>query len=427
MLNINLDTITRVHFVGVGGIGMSGLARLFLHDGKEVSGSDRTPSAITSAIEEEGLHFFGAQTAENITRDIELVIYTEAMSEDHPELLAARAAGIPCINYFEGLGLVANEYYLVAVAGAHGKTTTTAVIIDALEDAGFDPSGIVGSLRGRTGRNYRAGKSKYFVVEACEYKRDFLTLTPDVLVITNIEHEHVDYYKDLEDVQRAFHELGEQVREGGVIIAPCNDPLVMPALKGLSVTCIDYTKNFNPDREMSQPGIHNQMNGAAAYTAAEHLGVSGEVVDETLRTFTGTWRRFEYKGTVNGAPVYDDYGHHPTEIRATVQAVREKYPDKRVVLAFQPHTYSRTAELFDGFVDALRGADRILLAPIYAAREENIHDVSSTGLAQAVGDTAEAYEAFDMMAETLRETLTDTDVLLIMGAGDITKLTTLLL
>ena len=204
---MKLSDIKKVHFIGIGGIGMSALARLFLTEGKTVSGSDRVPSDITHALEAEGVTFFPEQIGGNISDDIDLIVYTEAMPLDHEELVQARELRIQSMNYFDALGMVANEYYLIAVAGSHGKTTTTAMIIDIFEKAGLDPSAIVGSLRASTKSNYRAGKSKYFVVEACEYRRDFLSLTPDVLIITNVEHEHVDYYKNLDAVQQAFHEL----------------------------------------------------------------------------------------------------------------------------------------------------------------------------------------------------------------------------
>ena len=236
---MKLSDIKKAHFIGIGGIGMSGLARLFLHEGKEVSGSDREPTDITRALVQEGIQFFDAQVKENIKDDIDLVVYTESMPKDHPELVAAKESGIPTINYFDALGMVANEYYLIAVTGSHGKTTTTAMLIDVFEEAGIDPSAIVGSLRlpgrqagSKTKSNYRAGKSKYFIAEACEYRRDFLSLEPDILVITNIEHEHVDYYKDLEAVQKAFRELAEKVPEDGFVIANLSDPNIQQTILG---------------------------------------------------------------------------------------------------------------------------------------------------------------------------------------------------
>ena len=339
---VDLAKITRVHMIGVGGIGMSGLARLFLHEGKRVSGSDRAPSDITAALADEGVKFFPSQEATNISNDIDMVVYTEAMPQDHPEMAAGRGLGVPMMNYFEALGLVANQYYLIAVAGTHGKTTTTAMLIDIFEEAGLDPSGIVGSLRAKTKSNYRAGKSKYFIVEACEYRRDFLHLEPDVLVITNLEAEHLDYYKNLEDVQAAFRELALKVREDGAVIAEMSNPNVAPVLTDLPCRVIDYKKNLDLSLQLKVPGLHNRMNAAAAMAAAQFAEVPINVAKIALQKFSGTWRRFEYKGEVNGAPVYDDYGHHPTEIKATISGARELYPDNKLVVVYQPHTYSRS-------------------------------------------------------------------------------------
>lgn len=424
---MKLSDIKKAHFVGVGGIGMSGLARLFLQEGKMVSGSDRTSSAITEALQTEGVEFFSEQVAENISDDVDLVVYTEAMSHDHPELVAAKAAGIETMSYFAALGMVANEYYLIAVAGSHGKTTTTAMLIDIFEMAGFDPSAIVGSLRAKTTSNYRAGKSKYFIVEACEYKRDFLSLTPDILVITNLEHEHVDYYKDLAAVQAAFREFVLQVREDGVVVANLSDANLQPVVVGIPAQVIDYSKVVNPLRTLTLPGLHNQMNAAAAVTAASVVGISVAIADAALAQFAGTWRRFEYKGDLNGAKVYDDYGHHPTEIKATILATRALFPDNKVVVVFQPHTYSRTEELFVDFVRALACADRVILLPIYAAREENLSGVTHEKLVEAlINDKvyARAIPDFATVIKDLTATVSDKDVVLIMGAGDVTAIAT---
>jgi UDP-N-acetylmuramate--alanine ligase len=427
LFKMELSDIKKVHFIGIGGIGMSALARLFLAEGKTVSGSDRVPSDITHALEAEGVTFFPEQKDGNISDDIDLVVYTEAMPLDHEELVRARELGISTINYFDALGMVANEYYLIAVAGSHGKTTTTAMIIDILEHAGLDPSGVVGSLRASTKSNYRAGKSKYFVVEACEYRRDFLSLTPDVLVITNVEHEHVDYYKDLGAVQQAFHEFALQVREGGVIIVNFGGENIAPILEGVHAKIVDYGKHFDPQLKLQVPGVHNQMNASAAKAVASIVGVRPLQCKEALEQFAGTWRRFEYKGEVHGAKVYDDYGHHPTEIKATLLGARELYPDRKLILVFQSHTYSRTHELFNDFVDALSLADEVYVLPIYAAREENESGVSHTMLAEHVttkGIPAQAHDSFDTVVAELQQTISVHDVVLVMGAGDVTKVAT---
>lgn len=429
---MKLSDIKKVHFIGVGGIGMSALARLFLTEGKGVSGSDRAPSNITNELSKEGVTIFEGHAKENVHTENSLVVYTEAVSEKtegYIELQTAREKGIPTINYFDALGMVANEYYLIAVAGSHGKTTTTAMLIDIFEAAGLDPSAVVGSLRAKTKSNYRAGKSKYFIVEACEYRRDFLSLTPDVLVITNVEHEHVDYYKNLEEVQQAFREFALQVREGGVVIANLSDNKVRPCTTHLLCDVIDYGKYFNPLLSLKIPGVHNQMNAAAALAAAAYVGTSKEMAQQALEQFAGTWRRFEYKGEVHGAKVYDDYGHHPTEIEATLKGTRELYPDKKIVLVFQSHTYSRTHALFADFVRALRCADEVYILPIYAAREENESGVSHTGLAEAVhtSDTfAHAHDTFDTVVAELKQKANNTEVIVVMGAGDITRVADML-
>lgn len=430
MTNINIDNISRIHFIGIGGIGMSALARHFLTEKKKVSGSDRSLTPLTKALDSEGIQIFGEQLASNISDDIELVVYTEAMSKDHEEMKAAKKLKIPTVNYFEALGLAMNPYYLIAVAGTHGKTTTSAMLTDIFEAAGKDPTAVIGSLRAKTKSNYRAGKTKYAIVEACEYKRDFLHLKPDVLVITNIEYDHVDYYSSLEDVQSAFRSLVEQVHETGIVIANSTEPKVAPVLKDISIPVVNYVSQLDLDLVLKQPGLHNRLNAAAATAVAKHEKLDEEVTKEALANFAGTWRRFEYKGEVNGAPVYDDYAHHPTEIRATIDAARELYPERRLIIAFQPHMFTRTKTLFDEFAKSVGLADAVIFLPIYAAREENISGVSSRELAvktlEFVSDSQYA-DSFVAAEKILRQTLTDQDVLVIMGAGDVSELAELLI
>lgn len=414
----------RIHLIGIGGIGMSALARFYLYNHKVVSGSDRIASDITARLMEEGAHIYTPQQESNITPDIKLVVYTEAMAHDHEEMVAARRLGVPMMNYFDALGSIANEYYLIAVAGAHGKTTTTAMLADILEEAGLDPTVIVGSLRAKTGSNFRPGESKYAIVEACEYKRDFLSLEPDVLVITNIDFEHVDYYSSLEDVQSAFRELARKIPEHGAVIADVRNPKVLPVVEGLTCAVIDYKPEISLTLPLKYPGLHMRQNAAAAITAARFIGVSSEVSDQALKEFAGTWRRFEYKGEIAGAPVYDDYGHHPTEMLATIAGARELYPNKKLMVVFQPHTYSRTAELFEDFVSALTKADTSILLPIYAAREENTSGVSSVQLQAAVSEKGAHSMYYSTQAEVInyvRSSVTEDMVVVVMGAGNITE------
>ena len=436
------NNVHKIHFIGIGGIGMSALARFWVHNGATVTGSDRESSIITEGLEEIGVRVVYSQVAENITPGIDMVVYTEAMQHEHPEMVAARALVVPMMNYFGALGMVANEYYLIAVSGSHGKTTTTAMITDVLEEAGFDPTAIIGSLRSKTKSNFRAGKSKYAVVEACEYKRDFLSLEPDVLVITNIEYEHVDYYKDLADVQSAFREMAMKVREGGAIVTNVTDPAIAPVITNLindghPMTVIDYRPNIDLSFKLRQPGMHIRMDAAAATSVAGFLGIDREVSDTALENFAGTWRRFEYKGPAliqgrtSDVPVYDDYGHHPTEIRMTMAGMRELYPNRKLIVVTQTHTYSRTAELFADFVTAYAAADQVYFLPIYAAREENTTGVTSEQLAAAVtkqGTSAVVQQTAAGIALTIRESLSKSEpaVVLVMGAGDVTSVATLL-
>lgn len=422
---LDIDRIQKIHFIGVGGIGMSALARHFLSEKKTVSGSDRALTPITKALASEGVQIFSEQVAENISSDYELIIYTEAMTEDHPEMKAARAAGVRMVNYFEALGLAMNPYYLIAVAGTHGKTTTSAMITDIFETVEKDPTAIIGSLRAKTQSNYRAGKSKYAIVEACEYKRDFLHLKPDILVITNLEYEHVDYYKSLEDVQDAFKSLISQVNEGGVVITDTANINIAPILDGVEAKVVNYHDFLELDLPLKQPGMHNRLNAAAAIAAAAQEKISAGDAKQALSNFTGTWRRFEYKGEVNGAPVYDEYAHHPTEIRAAIDGVKELYPGKKIILAFQPHTYSRTAALFGEFAKAVGQAYEILVLPVFAAREENATGVSSRELAVKTLETntnARYVDSLEAAEAAIRKNADDETVVMVVGAGNITEL-----
>jgi UDP-N-acetylmuramate--alanine ligase len=419
---INLNQVKRIHFIGIGGIGMSSLSRHFLSEKKVVSGSDRDLTDLTKALVREGITVMCPQAADNITDDIELVIYTEAMAADHPEMLAAKNLKVPMMNYFDALGLAMNPYYLIAIAGSHGKTTTTAMITDIFEAAAKDPTTVVGSLRASTGSNYRAGKSKYAIVEACEFKRDFLSLRPEVLVITNLELEHVDYFKSLADVQDAFTTLVSQIQESGVLICNTKDPALAPVIAAAQVPVIDYMEAFDIGLALKQPGVHNRLNAAAASTVATYAKIDKGIAANALQEFRGTWRRFEYKGELSGAHIYDDYAHHPTEIKVTIQGIRELYPDKTLITIFKPHTYTRTAALFDDFAKSFAGVDEALFLPIYGAREENTTGVSSRELAvktlERVPHT-QYFETHESVIEYVKGKVNPDTVVCILGAGDV--------
>lgn len=406
---------------GVGGIGMSGLAQLLKDQGHDVSGSDRTASPTTELLESRGVHVLIGQSADNVSSDIERLIYTEAVHPDNPERMRAKELGIPEISYFGMLGEVSKGKKTVAISGTNGKTTTTGMTAKILKDAGTDPSAIVGSITKDFGSNYLPGASEVFVVEACEYKRDFLTLTPYVLVITNIELEHTDYYKDLVDVQSAFRELAEKTT--GAIVTNPHDPNIAPILEGLSIPVIDYTSE--PAYELLLPGEFNRNNARAASSASKFIEplLSQAQVADALKTFHGTWRRFDYKGkTAQGALVYDDYAHHPTAVALTLAEIK-KLTSGRVFSAFHPHMFSRTRDLFEGFSLSFKDADFAYLAPIYAAREVDDGSVSSGALAEAItknGTTAKALSMEEIQKEL--ETLPkEGDTIVTMGAGDIYK------
>ncbi|HRH55574.1 MAG TPA: Mur ligase family protein [Candidatus Paceibacterota bacterium] len=420
---IKLDTIKKAHMVGIGGIGMSGLAQLLLDRGVLVTGSDRSASPVTELLGGKGIEVQISEHAANVPTDADVLIYTEALAEDNAERERARELGIPEYSYFAMLGAVSEGKRTIAVSGTHGKTTTTGMLARILRDAQVSPTAIIGSLVRDFGSNYLKGESEWFVVEACEYKRDFLTLSPEILVITNLELDHTDYYKDIEDVQDAFRELARKVPSTGFIVTDATHPNIAPLLEGLEATIVDYTKETA--HETRFPGEHNKMNARAA-AAASRLAVptlTDEDLAKSLAAFEGTWRRFEYKGkTKSGALVYDDYAHHPTAVRKTVAELRARTSGK-VFIAFHPHLFSRTRDLFEDFAVSFRGADQVLLAPIYAAREIDDGTVSSELLAARITENGVSAEAmsFEEITRVLEEAPVAGDIIMTMGAGDIYK------
>lgn len=395
-----------IYFVGIGGIGMSGLARLLKSFGKEVRGSDSTASSTTAELEAEGIQVDIGHTPENLPEDTELVIYSEAIPPVNPELLKAKEFEIPMVTYFQALGEVTKDYRLIAIAGTHGKTTTTAMLGLILENAGLDPTILLGSkLKEFGNRNVKVGDSDLFVLEACEYRRNFMSLEPELLGVTNMELDHVDYFKTWDDYQMAFEDLSAQ---SGDVIWP------------------DEVAEY--EGEMGLPGAHNLMNAGLAAQIARKMGVDEGTIADTLREYKGAWRRFEFKGpTLDGALIYDDYAHHPSEIQATLEGAREKYPEARIVAVFQPHQYSRTAALLDGFAESFENADEVIIPNIYEARDTDAdkHAVSTETLVEAIAhhhDNVRDGEGLDATADYLNDTLNDGDVVIVMGAGDVGKI-----
>lgn len=393
-----------IYMVGVGGVGMSALAQLYAAQGACVSGSDRAKSPTTDMLLKKGIKVFLEQKKENVPPDTNLLVYSDAVPADNPERACGKELGILELSYFEALGKAVEGKRVVAVSGTHGKTTTTAMLGKILIDAGLDPTVIVGSIVADFGSNFRAGKSDIAVVEACEYRRHFLTFHPEVLVITNIEWDHTDYFKSPEELAAAFNEARGQAN---VVIE-----------KG------QYAKEAVP--ELLLPGRFNKENARAAKAAARAIApaLTDAQMDAALASFHGTWRRFEYKGELpGGATLYDDYAHHPTAIGKTIEAAREKFLGKKIVLFFHPHLYSRTRDLFDDFAKALAKADTVYILPVYAAREAHDPTVSNVMLAEAVntkGGHASALPGFEETAQTLK-TLGGDTVAFTMGAGDVYK------
>jgi UDP-N-acetylmuramate--alanine ligase len=414
----------KVYMIGIGGIGMSALAQYFNDHGVTVTGSDREASPVTELLERKGIRvMLGQQKAEHVPTDADIVVFSDAVPEDNAERRRAKELGISELSYFKMLGEISKGKKTVAVAGTHGKTTTTGMLGKILKDASASPTVIVGSIVKDFGSNYLSGTSDVFVVEACEYRDHVLELTPSMLVITNLEWDHTDYFPSLEALQATFMKAIERVPAEGTIVTDIDNPNIASLLVHAKAKIVDYTRE--PTYELRLPGEFNQMNARAAAAAARVVlpTISDATIAAALADFHGTWRRFEYKGkTASGAEVYDDYAHHPTAVRETLQALRTKTAGK-IYIAFHPHLYSRTRDLLDEFATAFAGADKVFIAPIYAAREVDDGSISSEILAErirATGVDATALDSFDAIERALSEADED-DVIMTMGAGDIYK------
>ena len=397
--------IKNVHFIGIGGIGISAIARMFLLEGKIISGSDMSDSKIIEELRSAGAKIKIGHSEKNLPKELDLVIYTIAITDENPELKEAKRRGIKCITYPQALNEISKEKYTIAISGTHGKTTTTAMIAKIMIDAGLDPTVIVGSLlksdkipevspqgakRGEVSpreffqTNFIAGKSKYLVVEACEYRRSFLNIEPDIAVITNIDNDHLDYYKDIKDIQSAFGEFTEKVPEKGYIVCDEKDKLVTQAVNNAKAKIV-FSNQFTGNLKLKIPGEHNIKNAQKALAVANILKISPSTSLRALNEFNGTWRRFEFKGETDcGTLVYDDYGHHPTEIKATLKGAREFFKGKKITAVFQPHLFSRTKLLLNDFAQSFKDADEIILAPIYPAREAFDPTISSDILTEKI-------------------------------------------
>lgn len=415
---MKLREYRQVHCVGIGGIGLSAIARYCASTGATVSGSDGASSKIVEDLLREGMNVEIGHDASHVPADCDLLIHTIAVGDSNPEVAEAKHRGITVMTYPEALGLLTTEYETIAVSGTHGKTTTTAMIASMLTAAGKKPTVIVGSLLSEHGTNFMKGDSQYLVVEACEYKRSFLNLNPAHVVVTNIDEDHMDYYKDLADIESAFQSFAAKVPPSGYLVTHRDVILIS---EGKHVDADEVDKDTI---ELSVLGEHNKRNAQLALALARALGIDEEAARKGLKAFTGTWRRLEYKGkTATGAKIYDDYGHHPTEIAATMPALRSAFPEgkHKLHVFFQPHLYSRTKLFLTDFANSLKIADSVYALPIYAAREEHdptiSHEMLVSELAK-LGVDAHSLSHLDDMRSAIESINDEGAVVLNIGAGD---------
>ena len=453
MPNINnIKKYKKIHMIGIGGVSMSGIAEILVNWGFSVSGSDRTDSELLHILKNSGIQIFIGHNAQNVV-GADCVVYTAAISKDNPELVHAKELGIPVIERSDFLGELTRCYKnTIAISGTHGKTTTTSLVSLCFIEAMRDPSIQVGAIIKELDGNYRVGNSENFIIEACEYVESFLKFSPRSEIILNIDNDHLDYYKNLENIKKAFIKYVKLLPEDGHLIINADDlncldlPVYSkaPAIKyGIENDDVDFLAQnivFSEDGfpefdvykygeffghfKLSIPGKHNVLNALACIALCDAYDISVETIKSAIENFKGADRRFEFKGMVNGAKVFDDYGHHPTEVSATAKALKnKKYNESWVV--FQPHTYSRTFNLLNDFANALLSFDHIIVTDIYAARETNTYNISSKDLADAIvklGKNAQYIPVLEDCAKYLKENVKENDIVLTLGAGTVTNI-----
>jgi len=435
----------RCHFVGIGGVSMSPLAEILFGMGINVTGSDVSDSPLISRLRSIGIDVVIGHSVENVA-GAGYVIRTAAAREDNIEIISARESGIPVFERALAWGYIMRRYkHAICIAGAHGKTTTTSMITHILLSAQVDPTIMIGGNLPILGSGYRVGKGDVIALESCEYYNSYHFFSPTVAIILNIDADHLDFFHDIGQLKNSFQKFASLVPEGGSIICNCDDENTMESLMplGRELFTFGFGENArvrginirgagrNPSMDvlyngkpfcrivLQIPGVHNLLNALAATAAAIAIGISENAIMEGLNNYSGVGRRFEYKGSINGADVYDDYAHHPSELRATLDAA-SSLDYKRIILAFQPHTYSRTSALFSDFVAELSRPDFTFLAPIYAAREKNDIGITSDVLADAIPG-ARCCKAFSEIAEEITAIAQEGDIILTAGAGDIFK------
>lgn len=449
----------KIHLIGIGGIGMSALAQHLHAAGVQVSGSDLKSSELTDRLQELGIPIIiGDQKPENIPQDLEEIVMTTDISEENPELIEAKSRGLIIKTYPEKVGEIIKDKKGIAVSGTNGKTTTTGMIAQVLVEAGRDPSYIIGSKL--AGTNARIGKSNLFLIEACEHKAAFLSYRPLLSIVTNIEADHLDYYRDLDHIIKTFQKFFSQINKNGALIVNADDPGSQKAIQGYNDRLITYgieneadfiaydlellptitkfkVKVGKPEEDketlgqftLRVSGKHNIYNALATIACAQELGVPIEKTKKALGDFAGTWRRFDEKGVFNGITIIEDYAHHPTSVKVTLQAAKQKYPGKRIVAVFQPHHQIRLEALFDDFATSFSEADIAYLVDVFqvAGRTGGNKNIDSAKLARACkkkSKTTCIYSGnIDETVNILDESTEPGDILLIMGAGDVTEIT----
>ena len=431
----------RVHLVGIGGVSMRPLALVLAGMGLEITGSDMNASVSTNELMDKNIKVYIGHAAKNIGK-ADCLIRTAAVHNDNPEIAAARARGIPVFERAQAWGVIMRAYrHAICVAGTHGKTTTTSMITHIFMQAQRDPTVMIGGYLPLLQAGHRVGEGDTIIMESCEYCNSFLNFFPTMAVIMNVEADHLDFFKDLADVQKSFRAFAELVPSDGAVLANGDDPGAMEALEGLdyetfgiSPANLYHGENYSGDwREfdliaagetvchirLKVFGRHNALNAIAASAAALRMGIDPADIVAGLEGFTGAGRRMEYKGSYNGAEIYDDYAHHPGELHALIDAA-SSLPHKRLIVAFQPHTYTRTKALFDDFVAELRRVDLAVLAEIYAARESNTIGISSEDLSKRVRGSV-FFETLPEVTDYLRSVAQPGDLIITVGAGDIYK------
>lgn len=420
----------KIYCSGIGGIGLSAYASYRASQGHAVSGSDRAESDIIRDLTGQGIEVFLSQDGSHVPDNADLFVYSEAIPESSPERQRALSLGIPQQSYFQALGEMTRDFRVIAVCGTHGKSSTTAMAARVLIDAGRDPSVIVGTkARELSGRNWRKGESDLFLVEACEYRRSFHFLSPAIILLTNADGDHFDYYRSQQDYEQAFVDFVKRLPPDGLVITHGTDPVCASIAERGGRRMINA--DTVPLPMLATPGVHMQQNAQLVLALAEEFNVDQAQTLTSLSGYAGSWRRMEHKGeTRSGVVVIDDYGHHPVEIRATVQAILGAYPGRRLVVVFQPHTHDRTRKLYEAFTRVFEGAAVVIIPNIYDARPDResgmvgipafVRDIAKRSSVQAING-----KSLDVTERLLREKiLKSQDVLLVLGAGDVTELAT---